>query len=131
MPSCRVTRGDLRNSPGSGVCWANWHKPIPGMRDCEPQVRDAAIQLKDLCGRLRDYAADLEADPARQGLVEDRLELIQRLKAKYGGSVEAVWPQASAPDRTCRRWKIMRAGSPISPRGSKPRNVPWWIRPTS
>lgn len=62
----------------------------PEMGDCEPQVRDAAIQLKDLCGRLRDYAADLEADPARQGLVEDRLELLQRLKAKYGGSVEAV-----------------------------------------
>ena len=60
------------------------------MRDCESQVRDAAIQLKDLSGRLRDYAADLEADPSRQGVVEDRLDIIQRLKAKYGGSVEAV-----------------------------------------
>jgi DNA repair protein RecN (Recombination protein N) len=53
-------------------------------------VREAAVQLKDLCGRLRDYAADLDADPARQGLVEDRLHLFQRLKAKYGGSVESV-----------------------------------------
>jgi DNA repair protein RecN (Recombination protein N) len=60
------------------------------MSDAEPQVREATIQLKDLCGRLRDYASALEADPARQGQVEDRLDLIQRLKAKYGGSVEAV-----------------------------------------
>jgi DNA repair protein RecN (Recombination protein N) len=60
------------------------------MRDCESQVREAAIQLKDLSGRLRDYAADLDADPGRQGLVEDRLDIIQRLKGKYGGSVEAV-----------------------------------------
>jgi DNA repair protein RecN (Recombination protein N) len=60
------------------------------MRDCESQVRDAAIQLKDVSGRLRDYAADLEADTSRQGVVEDRLDIIQRLKAKYGGSVEAV-----------------------------------------
>jgi DNA repair ATPase RecN len=29
-------------------------------------------------------------DPARQGLVEDRLELIQRPRGRYGGSVEAV-----------------------------------------
>jgi DNA repair protein RecN (Recombination protein N) len=61
-----------------------------GMKDCESQVREAAVQLKELCGRLRDYAGDLDADPARQGLVEDRLHVIHRLKAKYGGSVEAV-----------------------------------------
>src|SRR6185295_19494192 len=40
--------------------------------------------------RLRDYAELLEADPDRQTVVEDRLDLIQRLKKKYGGSVEAV-----------------------------------------
>ena len=62
----------------------------PTMTDCASQVCDAAIQLKDLASRLRDYAAGLDADPARQGLVEDRLDVIQRLKAKYGGSVEAV-----------------------------------------
>jgi DNA repair protein RecN (Recombination protein N) len=62
----------------------------PAMRDCQSQVREAAIQLKELAGRLRDYAAELDADPTRQGVVEDRLDLIQRLKAKYGGSVETV-----------------------------------------
>lgn len=62
----------------------------PAMGDCEQASTESAIQLKDLAGRLRDYAQQLEADPDRQALVEDRLELIQRLKKKYGGSIEAV-----------------------------------------
>jgi DNA repair protein RecN (Recombination protein N) len=60
------------------------------MGDCESQVREAEIQLKDLAGRLRHYADELEADPDRQEKIEDRLDLIQRLKKKYGGSIEAV-----------------------------------------
>ncbi|MCX5721107.1 MAG: DNA repair protein RecN [Nitrospirae bacterium] len=62
----------------------------PAMGDCEQAATESAIQLKDLAGRLRDYAQQLEADPDRQALVEDRLELIQRLKKKYGESIEAV-----------------------------------------
>jgi DNA repair protein RecN (Recombination protein N) len=58
--------------------------------DCEQAVTESAIQLKELAGRLRDYTELLEADPDRQAVVEDRLDLIQRLKKKYGGSVEAV-----------------------------------------
>src|SRR6185295_20073398 len=62
----------------------------PTMRDCEQAAMESAIQLKELAGRLRDYAAQLEADPDRQAVVEDRLDLIQRLKKKYGGTIEAV-----------------------------------------
>ncbi len=60
------------------------------MQDCQQTAADAVIQLKDLAGRLRDYAEDLDADPGRQTTVEDRLDLIQRLKKKYGGSIESV-----------------------------------------
>jgi DNA repair protein RecN (Recombination protein N) len=62
----------------------------PAMGDCEYIATESAIPLKELAGRLRDYAQRLEADPARQTVVEDRLDLIQRLKKKHGGSVEAV-----------------------------------------
>jgi DNA repair protein RecN (Recombination protein N) len=65
-------------------------KTDPTMDDCERVARESTIQLKDLAGQLRDYAQQLEADPDRQAVVEDRLDLIQRLKKKYGGSVEAV-----------------------------------------
>ena len=60
------------------------------MLDCQQTATEAMIQLKDLAGRLRDYTEDLEADPDRQLAVEDRLDLIQRLKKKYGGSIETV-----------------------------------------
>ena len=62
----------------------------PAMGDCEQTAKESAISLKELAGRLRDYAQQLEANPDRQAIVEDRLDLIQRLKKKYGGSVEAV-----------------------------------------
>ena len=62
----------------------------PAMGDCEQAAKDSVIQLKELAGRLRDYAEQLEADPDRLAVVEDRLDLIQQLKKKYGGSVEAV-----------------------------------------
>lgn len=62
----------------------------PEMDGCEQTAKDSAIQLKELAGRLRDYAERLEADPDRLSVVEDRLDLIQQLKKKYGGSVEAV-----------------------------------------
>jgi DNA repair protein RecN (Recombination protein N) len=62
----------------------------PTMGDCEQTVMESIIQLKELSVRLRDYAQQLEADPDRQAVVEDRLDLIQRLKKKYGGTVEAI-----------------------------------------
>jgi DNA repair protein RecN (Recombination protein N) len=62
----------------------------PAMGDCEYIATESAIPLKELAGRLRDYSQRLEADPARQAVVEDRIDLIQQLKKKYGGSVEAV-----------------------------------------
>jgi DNA repair protein RecN (Recombination protein N) len=76
------------------------------MLDCERQAQDALIQLKDLSSRLRDYADQLEADPDRQGKVEDRLDLIQRLKKKYGGSIEAVLATGA---RVCTELNAMEA----------------------
>lgn len=60
------------------------------MDDCVQGATEAAIQLKELARRLRDYSQQIEADPEREAVVEDRLDLIQRLKKKYGGSVEAA-----------------------------------------
>jgi DNA repair protein RecN (Recombination protein N) len=62
----------------------------PSMGGCEQVAAESVIHLKELAGQLRDYAEQLEADPDRQAVVEDRLDLIQQLKKKYGGSVEAV-----------------------------------------
>jgi DNA repair protein RecN (Recombination protein N) len=47
-------------------------------------------QLDDLAVLLRDYAANLDASPARLQEVEDRLALIERLKRKYGPTLVEV-----------------------------------------
>ena len=46
----------------------------------------ATVQLRELSQRLRDYRESLDQDPARLVQVEERLDRIQRIKKKYGGS---------------------------------------------
>jgi DNA repair protein RecN (Recombination protein N) len=53
-------------------------------------LEPAVIAIEEASYVLRDYLDKLEADPARLEEVESRLALIERLKRKYGGSVEAV-----------------------------------------
>ena len=47
-------------------------------------------QLEDLAGFLRQYASGIEASPARQQQVEERLALLERLKRKYGPALADV-----------------------------------------
>lgn len=46
--------------------------------------------LEDLAFALRDYLPKLETNPRRLEEVEDRLALIDRLKRKYGNSIEEI-----------------------------------------
>ncbi len=46
--------------------------------------------LDDLAFFLRDYLGSLEANPRRLEEVEDRLALIDRLKRKYGNTIEEI-----------------------------------------
>ena len=47
-------------------------------------------QLEDLASLLRGYAANLDASPVRLQEVEDRLALVERLKRKYGPTLQDV-----------------------------------------
>ncbi|MGO8787892.1 MAG: DNA repair protein RecN [Terriglobia bacterium] len=62
--------------------------------EIEP-LASARATLEDIAAFLRDYVAHLEANPARLEEIEDRLALIDRLKRKYGGSVEAILAYAA------------------------------------
>ncbi len=53
-----------------------------------------AVELSDVGGELRSYLDRIEADPGRLAEVEERLEAIERLKRKHGGSVESVLDHA-------------------------------------
>jgi DNA repair protein RecN (Recombination protein N) len=54
------------------------------------QIAQIVVQLDDLAPELRDYLDQVEYDPAKLSRLQDRLDLIQRLKQKYGGSVAEV-----------------------------------------
>ncbi len=53
-------------------------------------LNGAYLQLEDAALALRDYATRVEADPGRLQAVEDRLDLISRLKKKYAPTVAAI-----------------------------------------
>ena len=53
-----------------------------------------AVELGDVAGELRGYLDGIEADPGRLAAVEERLEAIDRLQRKHGGSVESVLAHA-------------------------------------
>lgn len=46
--------------------------------------------LEDLAFQLRDYLAHIDASPDRLQIVEDRLAVLERLKKKYGPTLDAV-----------------------------------------
>jgi DNA repair protein RecN (Recombination protein N) len=51
-------------------------------------LREAKTQLEDVALTLRDYVKNLDASPRRLEEVEDRLVLLDRIKRKYGKTVE-------------------------------------------
>jgi DNA repair protein RecN (Recombination protein N) len=59
-------------------------------RDAVPELESARITIEDIGGRLRDYAEDVESSPERLAEVEDRLAALDRLKRKYGPTLDDV-----------------------------------------
>ncbi len=57
-------------------------------RDAVPELESARIAIEDIGARLRDYAEDVESSPARLAEVEDRLAALDRLKRKYGPTID-------------------------------------------
>jgi len=49
-----------------------------------------AIELTDIAAGLRDHLEGLAADPGRLAAVEERLDALDRLQRKHGGSTESV-----------------------------------------
>ncbi|MCX8118543.1 MAG: DNA repair protein RecN [Desulfobacterota bacterium] len=62
----------------------------PSLSDPLRSLESVSIQLEEVCLTLRDYLRRVEADPQRLEEVENRLEEIDRLKRKYGPTIEDV-----------------------------------------
>lgn len=54
------------------------------------QLQSAYYQAEDVAYQLRDYRDRIEADPGRLAEIEDRLDLLNGLKRKYGERIEDI-----------------------------------------
>ncbi|MGN6587255.1 MAG: DNA repair protein RecN [Solirubrobacterales bacterium] len=66
----------------------------PALDTLAERVAALTVELTDVAAELRDYAEGVEADPGALLAIEERLEAIDRLERKHGGSVESVLAHA-------------------------------------
>jgi DNA repair protein RecN (Recombination protein N) len=62
----------------------------PKFQEALDALDTARISVEDVGATLRDYAGGIHASPEHLGEVEDRLAVIDRLKRKYGPTLEDV-----------------------------------------
>jgi DNA repair protein RecN (Recombination protein N) len=53
-------------------------------------IEEISYRLEDIHVTVRDYLENIESDPERLTAIEDRLDLINRLKRKYGPTIEDI-----------------------------------------
>ncbi len=93
--------GAEEDGGGAAAALAGAESLLQGTAGLDPQLdaiaeRVAAlgVELTELGSELREYAEGVEADPGALTAIEERLEAIDRLERKHGGSVESVLAHA-------------------------------------
>ena len=61
-----------------------------GLSNAQTMIEEAYISLQEASYEVRDYLDAIDADPARLDRIQTRMDVIDRLKKKYGGSIVAV-----------------------------------------
>ncbi|HEU0003113.1 MAG TPA: DNA repair protein RecN [Ktedonobacteraceae bacterium] len=69
------------------------------LNESETSLSEAIFQLEDVATTISSYESDIEDDPQRLADIEERLDLISRMKRKYGATIEEVLQRAEE-DRT-------------------------------
>jgi len=62
----------------------------PSLAEKLSSLETASIELQDLEATLTDYAEELEIDPTEASTIEERVNLVESLKRKYGPGIEDV-----------------------------------------
>ena len=61
-----------------------------GLKISDTDIEGSFINLQEVALILRDYSKNIYFDSGRLTVIDDRLELLNRLKRKHGGSLDAV-----------------------------------------
>ena len=61
-----------------------------GLSNAQKMIEEAYISLQEASYEVRDYLDAIDADPARLDRIQTRMDVIDRLKKKYGGNIAAV-----------------------------------------
>jgi len=95
--ACAALSTGAEDTPSAADLLGEAARALNGLAKIDPsraEQRDQAValseQFKDLARELEDYREQIEFNPKRLDIVEERLELIKTLKRKYGASLEEV-----------------------------------------
>jgi DNA repair protein RecN (Recombination protein N) len=65
-------------------------RQVPELGQLCEELQDAIYRLQEVARSVSSFADSIRLDPERLETVEDRLVTLERLRKKYGGSIEAV-----------------------------------------
>jgi DNA repair protein RecN (Recombination protein N) len=71
----------------------------PALSSKAEAVSAVAYNIEDIANELRTYLIKIEADEKGLEAVEARLDLLNKLKRKYGGSIEAVFEKLESIEK--------------------------------
>src|SRR5258706_9214303 len=74
----------------AAVLLAKLAKVDPAFEEQQTLAESLAVQAEELAGAIRAYNDKVEYNPSRLIEVEERLDALNRLKRKYGGTIEAM-----------------------------------------
>ena len=99
LVECASAVAGLLNGEESGVLQqlGEVQRLVRELEKLDPTVAErtmglegAVLELQELDGEMRDYAEDLDLDPAEAAELEQRVALFESLKRKYGATLESV-----------------------------------------
>lgn len=65
------------------------------LAEYEETLSEAVYQLEDVAASISSYETDIEDDPNRLAEIEERLDLIAKLRRKYGATIEEILQHAA------------------------------------
>lgn len=84
------TDGVLRMADDASTCVMNASRYLSSLEGAADRLSSALYELQEISRELENAMDDIDADPGRLEEIEERLDLLYRLRHKYGDSEEEM-----------------------------------------